>query len=285
MNKNSPLFFKTAGELRAWYKKNHAKKTELWAGLYKKGVDKAALTYQESVDEALCFGWVIGIIRGIDHLTYQVRFVKRKKKSPWSKLNMQRFIKLRKAGRAHHAGVVAFVERDKDKSEEKTPSFSPTQLKAFKANKKAWEFFSQQTKSYRKYTTMWVIAAKQPKTQTKRLDMLIADSASGVKLQRIAKAIEKVKKRHEPGKTPIEEARNIGPLTGSELRSIGLDTVEKLVEMGWEEAFHRLIEQHPHRINLNMLVGLIGAVEDQDWRKLDSGLKLAAKKMVKDFRR
>lgn len=281
-----PKFFKTSAFFRKWLEKNHDKQKDLWVGFYKAGPDKEKyISYKEAYDQALCFGWTNGLIKDLDPFSYGVRFIRRREGGGWSGPSMKRFLELKKKGLAHKAGIQLYENRNKKKSEEKPPAFSARQLRAFKANKAAWDFFSNQTRSYRRYTTWWVVNAQKEETKDKRLEMLISDSARGSKLQRIVDATNKIKKKYEPGKTPVEEALNIGPTTAAELRSIGLDTVEKLKSLGWEEAFTRLCGLYPNRVNLNMLVGLIGAVEEQDWRKIDGSLKAEARAFLQEFKR
>lgn len=282
---SEPHFFKSASEFRRWLEKNHNKATDIWVGLYKKGANDFGMSQSEAIDQALCFGWIFGIIKGLDHLTYQIRFVRRKPNSAWSLPTIKRAKQLKKIGLMHSSGIKALESRDRKKSEEKPPEFSGQQIKLFKANKKAWEFFNTQTKSYKRYTTWWVISAKRPETQLKRLQMLIEDSASGSKLRRIVEALNKIKKTYEPGKTPIEEAKNIGPVCGQELRSVGVETVEQLQALGWEEAAYKLCETYPNRINLNMMTGLIGAVENQHWRDIGPSAKASAKNFLRILKR
>jgi uncharacterized protein YdeI (YjbR/CyaY-like superfamily) len=278
-------FFGSLSELRKWFKTHASSPEGFWAGFHKKAVNKTALTYVEALDEALCFGWTGNVIRSIDPLTYKVKFIPRKSKSVWSQLNIKKFQALRKQGRATKQGIQAFEGRDKSKSEEKRAAFTAQQLKAFRANAKAWDFFSSQTQSYQYHTTRWVTGAKRLETQEKRLKELIEDSAQGSKLKRIVKAIEKIENRHPPGQTPIERARNIGAVTGSELRSMGIDTVEKLQSIGWEEAFQKLIESYPERLNLSMLLALIGAMEERAIKNLAPAQKNAAKAWMRAFRK
>jgi uncharacterized protein YdeI (YjbR/CyaY-like superfamily) len=280
-----PLFFRTAADFRRWLLKNHDKKDSVWLGFYKPVAGVSGLKSKEAVDQALCFGWIFGIIKSVDPLSYKMQFHRRKKNSAWSAGTLKRARELEKAGLLHASGKRALAERDRSSPSEKEPRFTPSQSKAFKANKKAWEFFENQTPSYRKYMQMWVNGAKREETREKRLRMLIEDSASGSKLRRIVEATEKIKKRHPPGATPIEEARNIGPVTGVELRSVGIDTVEKLKSLGWERAFEQLIQMYPHRLNLNMAVGLIAAIEDKDWRKIDPEEKAEARALIRARRR
>lgn len=279
-------FFKSEKEFRQWLMKNHDKKKELWVGLYKGIKSKDGLTQRQAADQALCFGWSFGIIKGIDPFTYKIRFVPRRASSGWSALNIKRFNELKKLGVVHKSGLRSFQNRDDSKSLLQEPKFSAKQLKAFKANSSAWGFFLSQTNSYRRYTTWWVISAKRSETQDKRLQMLIADSGKGQKLQRILDAVAKVeKKNHDPGKTPIEKARNIGPVVGGELRSLGIDTVEKMKACGWEKVLQRVCELYPHRMNLNMAMAIAASCEDQDARKLDPDLKAEAKAFLSDLKR
>jgi uncharacterized protein YdeI (YjbR/CyaY-like superfamily) len=284
VTKSNPIFFKSAKELRQWLAKNYRKEKEVWVGFYRKGFDKSALAYKDAYDQILCFGWTISIIKNIDTYTYKALFLKRKPKSKWSFGTLKKFEALKKKGLVHKGGLEAFADRDKKGSETKRATFTPAQLKKIKSNKKAWEFFSQQTESYRHYMAHWVNNAVQNETKEKRLKELINDSAEGSKLKRIVAAAAKIKKVYPPGKTPIEEAKNVGITTGAELRSIGVETVEQLKAQGWEKIFYRLIESYPHRINLNMLTGLIGAVEDQHWQNIDPDLKAEAKAIIKELK-
>ncbi len=213
-------------------------------------------------------------------------FLPRKAKGGWSHLNIKRFQELKKKGLAHRSGLSAFEQRDKAKSIHENPSFSGQQLRKFKDNNKAWAFFCAQTPSYQRYMISWVISAKKVETQEKRLKMLIEDSGAESKLKRVVDALAKIqKKNHKPGHTPIEEARNIGPVCGSELRSLEIDTVEKFKSLGWERTFQRMVEHYPHRFNLNLAMALAAAFEDQDIRKLDPDLKAEAKAIFYDLKR
>jgi uncharacterized protein YdeI (YjbR/CyaY-like superfamily) len=284
----NPRFFNSAKLFREWLQKNYKKPQEIWLGFYKKGYDKTALTYIEALDIAMCFGWTGNVIKGMDQFSYKVKFLPRRPKSIWSHDNIKKFHELNKKGLVKKAGLEAFEKRDKGKSQEKVPELTSKLIKRFKANKKAWEFFSHQTKSYQKYMAWWVISAKQESTQLKRLDMLIEDSANGSKLRRVVEAVNKIEARkqdHPPGETPIEHARNIGPVCGSELRSIGISTVEKLQSVGWEDVFCQICEKYPNRLNLNMAVGLAAAVENQDWKKISPNLKARAKLLLLQLKR
>jgi uncharacterized protein YdeI (YjbR/CyaY-like superfamily) len=281
------LYFKSASELKKWFQKNHKKDIRTWMLFYKKSSGQDSLSYTEALELAMIFGWTSLIISRVDYLTFKALFLKRKPKSVWSLKNLKKFRVLQSEGKIHPAGLAAYQQRDKSKSEEKTIEFDQGSLKIFKGNKKAWTFFASQTPSYRKYMAAWVMAAKRSETKSKRLSELVQDSAEGTKLKRVVEANKKFKekKSYPPGRTPIEEARNIGVVTATELRSLGIETLEQLKSLGWEKVFLRLCESYPHRLNRNMLNSLIGAVEDQDWRKLDPDLKAEALQLIYQLRR
>lgn len=266
-------FFKNENEFLGWMKKNYKKQHPAWLGFYKRTVDKNSFSSAQAFDIAMCYGWTGNVIRGIDYLTYKVKFIARKPNSVWSSANVKKFLVLRKKGLVQAHGEKIFRSRNQKKSKQMEKSFSASQLKKFKAHQKAWKFFSTQTPNYQKYMQSWVASAKRIETQDRRLKELIEDSANGSKLKRIVAAQAKIKSRFEAGKTPIEEGKNLGPLTGIELRSIGVETVEQLKRLGWEDVFQKLIQMYPQRCNLNMIYSLAGAVHDLPRRQLDPDLK------------
>lgn len=115
MDPDQVAIFPTPGAFRAWLETNHATATELWVGYYKKSSGKSAMTYAEAVDEALCFGWIDGLARGIDAEVHANRFTPRRKGSNWSATNIAKMAQLTRAGRMHPAGRKAFEERDRRK--------------------------------------------------------------------------------------------------------------------------------------------------------------------------
>lgn len=179
-----PTFFKTAADFRAWLEKHHATTTELLVGFYKKGSGKPSLTRSESVDEALCFGWIDGIGRTIDEERYSVRFSPRRPGSVWSRVNTARVAALKKQKRMHPAGQKAFDARDPEKTGalfavRDAAALTPALAKIFRGNAAAWAFFEAQPPGYRRLASFFVISAKQDATRLRRLDRLIKDSASG----------------------------------------------------------------------------------------------------------
>jgi uncharacterized protein YdeI (YjbR/CyaY-like superfamily) len=173
-----PKHFRTAAAFRAWLEKNHDKKRELWVGFYKKSSGKAGMVYKESVDEALCFGWIDGLVRSYDEESYMQRFTPRKASSHWSTVNIRKIAELEAAGRMHPAGRAAFEKRDPKRIarasyEQAEKSFDPEQEKALKANTKAWAFWEAQPWGYRRTAKHWVISARKEETRQRRLGILI----------------------------------------------------------------------------------------------------------------
>ena len=180
-----PTFFATTDELRAWLEENHATATELFVGFYKRGSGKPSITWQELVDEELCFGWIDGVRKGIDDVSYSNRITPRTQRSTWSAINIARVKELIALGRMHQAGLKAFERRTDERSaiysyeQRKTARLEPAAERSFRANKKAWAFFQAQPPSYRRAAIWWVISAKREETRERRLAALIGDSARG----------------------------------------------------------------------------------------------------------
>ncbi len=183
-----PLFFKTPTELRKWFVKNHDKSTEQWIGYYKKATKKESITWDESVEEAICFGWIDGLRKSIDDEAYMIRFTPRKPNSFWSLKNMKTIKVLIEKGLMHEAGLAIYAQRDEKKTgvyafEQKKIVFSTDYENTFKENKKAWTFFTTQAPSYKRLVTYWVMSAKQEKTRIKRLNELINDSENHLRVK------------------------------------------------------------------------------------------------------
>jgi uncharacterized protein YdeI (YjbR/CyaY-like superfamily) len=180
-------FFATPADFRKWLRKHHDSATELWVGFHRKASGMPSLTWPESVDEALCFGWIDGIRKSIDATSYAIRFTPRKKTSKWSKVNIERVKELVAEGRMQPAGLRAFEARDPEKSgysyeQGKTAEFSAEQLAKFRRNRRAWVHFESEPPGYRRLFTWWVISAKREETRERRLEKLIAECAKGTRL-------------------------------------------------------------------------------------------------------
>lgn len=180
-----PRFFRAQAQWRAWLERHHADKDELWVGFYKKGTGRPSITWPESVDEALCFGWIDGVRKRIDAERYVIRFTRRRATSTWSAVNIRRMAFLEKNGLVHDAGRIAFEERKAGRSgiyayeNRHRATLTPAQRRAFQSNAKAWTFFSAQAPWYRRTVTWYIISAKQEETREKRLARVIAASAAG----------------------------------------------------------------------------------------------------------
>lgn len=176
----SILFFSSQAKLRKWFEKNFDKKPELIVGYYKVNSGKQSITWSQSVDEALCFGWIDSVRKTIDENSYQIRFTPRKPNSIWSAINVKKVATLTKQGLMHPAGLAAFKKRKTARiaiysHEKEIIPLSPKLKKHFSANKSAWNYFQSIAPSYQKASIHWVMSAKQETTQFKRLNSLILD--------------------------------------------------------------------------------------------------------------
>ena len=179
-------FFQSPPAFRAWLAKHHRTATELWVGYHKKATGKRSLTWSESVDEALCFGWIDGVRNSVNAESYTIRFSPRKPGSAWSALNLRKMEALKKAGRMTSAGLEIFETRDHKRSGYAVRDFAatldPAAKSAFRANRAAWVFFEQQPPGYRRIAVYWVMNAKRAETRARRLELLMKDSAAGRRL-------------------------------------------------------------------------------------------------------
>ena len=182
-----PRFFKTPAAFRAWLEKNHAKDAELWIGYYKKASGKGGMVYKEALDEALCFGWIDGVVKSIDADSYMQRWTPRKKGSHWSLVNVRRFGELDAAGLIAPAGRAAFERKTSERTGQSAyelpeAEFTPAQLRQLKADKKGWAFFNTTTPTYRRVVKHWVTRAKQDATRERRFKLLLQSNAKGQKV-------------------------------------------------------------------------------------------------------
>lgn len=184
----SPTYFETQNLFRQWLENNHDKANELMVGFYKVDSRKPSMTWSQSVDQALCFGWIDGIRKSIDSESYCIRFTPRKSQSTWSGINIKKIEEMTKLGLMHPAGIAAHEKRRDQTSEIYSYENKPERLTGeyeilFKSNSKAWNFFQTQPPSYQRTAFFWVLSAKQEQTRQKRLAELIADSEAGLKIK------------------------------------------------------------------------------------------------------
>jgi len=178
----NPTFFEKQSDFRKWLEKNYKKETELIVGFYKVDSGKKSITWSQSVDEALCFGWIDGIRKSIDDESYCIRFTPRKPKSNWSEVNIKKVEVLISKGLMKQTGLQLYLNRKIDNSGLYSYENKPTKLPdsfevIFKENNIAWEYFSNQTPSYKKTILYWILSAKQEKTQLSRLNKVIKFSS------------------------------------------------------------------------------------------------------------
>ena len=181
------MFFSTPGEFRKWLTKNHRTSTELLVGFWKVGTKRPSMTWSESVDQALCFGWIDGVRRTIDNESYSIRFSPRRPESPWSAINTAKVAELERKGLMRAAGRVAFAKRNEERSraysyESGPKDFDADLLRVFETSKEAWAFYQRQPAGYRKRIVHWVMSAKQAETRVRRLERLIRLCSGGKRL-------------------------------------------------------------------------------------------------------
>jgi uncharacterized protein YdeI (YjbR/CyaY-like superfamily) len=181
-------FFATAEKFREWLKVHHKNTRELWVGFYKKSSGRPSITWPESVDEALCVGWIDGLRKTIDAESYKIRFTPRKTTSNWSAVNIARAKELTRLGRMRPAGLKAFELRKEARSgiyayeNRKSAVLGKAAERLFRSRPKAWEYFQNLPGSYRQTLIWWVVSAKKEETRRQRLEKLIAQSEAGKRM-------------------------------------------------------------------------------------------------------
>lgn len=193
-----PTFFRTPAAFNAWLGKHHQRKTEFWVGYYKKASGKGGMTYKEALDEAMCFGWIDGVVQSVDADSYKQRWTPRKKDSHWSLVNVRRYAELDAAGRVQPPGRAAYARRTdartgKASFEQPLAAFSPAQLGKLKADKTGWAFFEAQPFGYTRAVKHWVTTARQEATRDRRLAQLLECNAEGERIPRFTSSPPKRK--------------------------------------------------------------------------------------------
>lgn len=179
-----PLFFETSADFRQWLAKNHQKEKELLVGFYKIGTGKPGMTWSESVDQALCYGWIDGVRKSMGDEGYTIRFTPRKPVSIWSLINIKKVEELTKKGLMDPSGIESFKKRSEKKSgvyshENELKKLDDVYENKFRSNKKAWDFFQAQAPSYKKVLIHLIMTAKQEKTRLNRLEKYIKNCEAG----------------------------------------------------------------------------------------------------------
>ena len=179
-----PHYFDSPAAFRGWLEAHHEGAAELWVGYHKVGTGVPSMTWSESVDEALCFGWIDGVRKRVDERRYAIRFTPRRPSSPWSRVNLAKVEALIADGRMRPAGRAAYEARPAEPAgysyEERPKAFPEPYATAFRErDAAAWDFFQAQSPSYRGTAIGWVLDAKREATRWRRLDQIVEASAAG----------------------------------------------------------------------------------------------------------
>ena len=190
-------FFHRLATFRAWLHQNHASDFELWVGFYKQDSGKPSMTWPESVDEALRYGWIDGVRKSIDDASYVIRFTPRKPTSIWSNVNIAKVNRLIEQGRMTPAGLAAWALRDEKRSgvyafERKAATLDTEAERLFKRNETAWRFFQAQPPYYRRVAAHYVSSAKREETRARRLAALIEHSAKEQRIPQFVSPLRRV---------------------------------------------------------------------------------------------
>lgn len=189
MDPSDVTHFDSAAVFRAWLERHHAERDVLWVGFWKKATGRPSMTWEESVAEALCFGWIDGLRKRIDDEAYTIRFTPRRAGSTWSRRNIEQYETLAAAGRVTAAGEAAYAHRTEDNSgvysfeQDEPPALSEELLRRFRENEAAWADWQARPPGYRRTVTHWVMSAKRESTRERRLRTLIEDCAAGRKIK------------------------------------------------------------------------------------------------------
>jgi uncharacterized protein YdeI (YjbR/CyaY-like superfamily) len=190
---SEPLWFDGPEGWRAWLEEHHETATEVWVGMYKKRSPRHTVSWSEAVDEALCFGWIDGVMHRIDDERHAQRFTPRRPASNWSAVNVAKVERLRAAGKMRPAGEAAFARRRDDRTgiysfeQSATPELTPEQRARLDAHPEAAAFFAAQAPWYQRTVIHWITGAKKPETRERRLARLIEDSAAGRRLKQFSR--------------------------------------------------------------------------------------------------
>lgn len=193
MSEESPTFFPTPTAFRVWLDANHTSAEHLWIGYYKKATGKPSVTWEDTVEEALCYGWIDGIRKSRDDESYVIRFAPRKPRSVWSRRNIDLVERLTAEGRMKPAGLRAFAHKDVHpdsgyRTADLTAELTAEMVECFQATPDAWAFYQEQPPGYQRQAATWVMSAKREETRQRRLSTLIEDSGNRMRIRQLRKA-------------------------------------------------------------------------------------------------
>jgi uncharacterized protein YdeI (YjbR/CyaY-like superfamily) len=215
---SEPRFFATPADLRRWFRCHHEPADELLVGFYKKSTGKPSVTWEESRDQALCFGWIDGIRRRIDEESFTIRFTPRRSTSTWSRVNHERMKALIEDGQMTAAGLVAYESRDRRKDEEaysyeRGLALTPDFEQMLRSERVAWSFFEAQPPGYRRTAGTWVMSAKRDETRQRRLHFVIECSARRERIPQLGGPARPMAKPTPVGKTAAKRVARNTPAT------------------------------------------------------------------------
>ncbi len=181
--------FETPEDFRAWMEAHHAERDELWVGFWKKATGRPSISWEESVDVALCYGWIDGIRKSIDENAYTIRFTPRRQGSVWSNRNMERYAAMLAEKLVTPPGAAAYTRRKEEKTgvysfeQDVPPTLSAGFEARFRENEAAWADWEQRPPGYRKRATHWVLSAKRDATRERRFQAVVEACAAGRKVK------------------------------------------------------------------------------------------------------
>ncbi len=189
MDPHDITHFDSPDAFRAWLDEHHDTRDVLWVGFWKKATGRPSLTWEESVDVALCYGWIDGLRKRVDDEAYTIRFTPRREGSTWSLRNLERYAAMEAQGLVAEAGRAAFQRRTEDNTglysfEQEEPPSLPEEYEArLRADARAWADWEERPPGYRRRVAHWVMSAKRESTRERRLAALVQDSAAGRKVK------------------------------------------------------------------------------------------------------
>ncbi|WP_316822254.1 YdeI/OmpD-associated family protein [Pedobacter gandavensis] len=169
-------------EWRNWLKENHHSSQSIWLIQYKQKSTKHSVSWSDSVDEALCFGWIDSTRKTIDEERFIQFFTKRKPTSNWSKINKAKVERLIAEGLMAEAGLKSIEIAKKNGSwtnlDEVEELIIPKDLEeAFRSLPDSADYFNSLRKSVKKMILYWILSAKRPETRKKRIDEVAEHAA------------------------------------------------------------------------------------------------------------
>lgn len=190
MSAHTPIFFPRPADLRAWLEEHHTTRDHLWVGYHKKATRRPSVTWGETVEEALCFGWIDGIRRSLGDERYTIRFTPRRPGSVWSQRNIELVERLTAEGRMRAEGLAAFALKDVHPDSGYATAaldgaLTESMVARFKETAGAWEFYQEQPPGYRRQAAHWVTSARREATRQRRLEVLIDDSANQLRIKQL----------------------------------------------------------------------------------------------------